>query len=83
MSPQTTRITPVSPSLSSSEKLRLQVMRVQLALLQLGIYDGEISGVLDTPTKDSLKLFQRVKGMTPDGFMSTETLNALGVPAAQ
>lgn len=83
VSPQTTRITPVSPSLSSSEKLRLQVMRVQLALLQLGIYDGEISGVLDTPTKDSLKLFQRVKGMTPDGFMSTETLNALGVPAAQ
>jgi peptidoglycan hydrolase-like protein with peptidoglycan-binding domain len=58
-------------------------MRVQLALLQLGIYDGEISGVLDAPTKESLKLFQRVKGFQPDGFMSTETLNALGVAAAQ
>lgn len=83
VSPQTTHITPVSPTLSSGEKLRLQIMRVQLALLQLGIYDGEISGVLDAPTKESLKLFQRVKGFQPDGFMSTETLNALGVAAAQ
>jgi His-Xaa-Ser repeat protein HxsA len=83
VSPQTTRITPISPTLSSAEKLRLQIMRVQLALLQLGIYDGEISGVLDAPTKESLKLFQRVKGFQPDGFMSTETLNALGVAAAQ
>lgn len=83
VSPQTTRITPESPALSSAEKLRLQVMRVQLALLQLGIYDGEISGVLDASTKESLKRFQIVKGYQPDGFMSTQTLNALGVPAAQ
>lgn len=83
VSPQITRITPVSPTLSSAEKLRLQVMRVQLALLQLGLYDGEISGVLDSSTKSSLKRFQIVKGYQPNGLMSTETLNALGVPAAQ
>lgn len=83
VSPQTTRITPVSPTLSSAEKLRLQVMRVQLALLQLGIYDGEISGVLNSSTKESLKRFQIVKGYQPNGLMSTETLNALGVSAAQ
>ena len=58
-------------------------MRVQLALLQLGLYDGEISGVLDSSTKSSLKRFQIVKGYQPNGLMSTETLNALGVPAAQ
>lgn len=83
VSPQTIRITPISPTLSSAEKLRLQVMRVQLALLQLGVYDGEINGVLDSSTKESLKRFQIVKGYQPNGLMSTETLNALGVPAAQ
>lgn len=83
VSPQPARVAPVSPTLSTTEKLRLQVMRVQLALLQVGLYDGEINGVLDTATKESLKRFQIVKGYQPDGLMSTATLNALGVPAAQ
>ena len=83
VSPQNARIKPVSPTLSVQEKLRLQVMRVQLALLQLGIYDGDINGVLDSSTRESLRRFQIIKGFHPNGLMTTETLNALGVPAAQ
>lgn len=59
------------------------MMRVQLALLQLGIYDGEVNGVLDSPTREALKRFQIVKGYESSGRMTTETLNALGIPAVQ
>ncbi len=69
--------------LTRSEKLMLQIMRVQISLTSLGIYSGSISGDLDDNTKESIKRFQIVKGIEPDGLMSTETLNALGVPAVQ
>lgn len=85
------RAAPVSPiparkqpaPLSTSEKLMLQVMRVQISLTSLGIYSGSISGELDKSTKESIRRFQIVKGIEPNGLMSTETLNALGVPAVQ
>lgn len=85
------RPTPVSPSpekkaptpLTRSEKLILQVMRVQIALTSLEIYSGSISGNLDENTKESIRRFQVIKGIEPNGLMSTETLNALGVPAVQ
>jgi peptidoglycan hydrolase-like protein with peptidoglycan-binding domain len=58
-------------------------MRVQIALTSLGLYQGTVDGVLSAGTKESLKLFQNLKGIRADGLMSTETLNALGVPAVQ
>jgi His-Xaa-Ser repeat protein HxsA len=67
--------------MSLDEKRRLQVMRVQIKLLSLGIYSGRVSGVLDDPTKQSLKLFQDIKHLPQSGLMTTPTLNALGVPA--
>jgi His-Xaa-Ser repeat protein HxsA len=69
------------PSLSIDEKRQLQVMRVQIRLLSLGLYDGQANGVLDAKTKDSLKLFQNLKHLPETGLMTTPTLNALGVPA--
>ena len=81
VSPSPTHKTP--PSMTRSEKLTLQIMRVQISLSSLGIYGGSINGELDSATKESLRRFQIVKGIEPDGLMSTETLNALGVPAVQ
>jgi His-Xaa-Ser repeat protein HxsA len=56
-------------------------MRVQIALTSRGFYRGEINGVLGANTQDALKRFQASRGLTKNGLMTTETLNALGVPA--
>lgn len=66
-----------------SEKLRLQIIRVQIRLNSLGLYNGEINGVLDGETRSALKLFQRVKSLPQNGQMTTPTLNALGIPAVR
>lgn len=58
-------------------------MRVQIALTSLGLYSDRIDGVLNAATKGSISRFQIVKGLKPTGLMTTETLNALGVPAVQ
>ncbi len=58
-------------------------MRTQIALTSLGLYKGPISGELDNSTKESLKHFQTLKGMEANGLMTTDTINALGVPAVQ
>ena len=68
--------------LTKSEKLKLQLMRVQIRLHSLGLYDGRIDGVRNEQTIEALKHFQTVKGLPEDGMMTTPTLNALGIPAA-
>lgn len=72
-----------APRLNLTEKRKLQIMRVQIALTSLGLYQGPVDGVLNDDTKASLKLFQNVKGLEVNGLMTTETLNSLGVPAVQ
>lgn len=74
---------PKPPAMTLSEKRRLQIMRVQIALTSLGLYTGSISGELTNETKDAIKRIQIVKGLPDTGQMTTETLNALGVPAVQ
>lgn len=71
------------PPLSRAEKLKLQIMRVQIALTSLSLYQGPISGELDAATKEALVLFQRLKSLPETGLMSSATLNALGVPAVK
>lgn len=70
------------PQLTKDEQRMLQIMRVQMSLTRLGLYEGPIHGELDNTTKEALKLFQRVKGLQASGLMTTETLNALNVKAA-
>jgi His-Xaa-Ser repeat protein HxsA len=70
-------------TLNLEEKKKLQVMRVQIALSTLGLYAGQIDGVIGAGTQEALKRFQRLKNINPDGSMSTQTLNALNVPAVQ
>ena len=68
-------------SLTKAEKLALQIMRVQIKLTSLGLYSGAIDGILGKSTVDALKLFQDLKRLPATGLMSTDTLNALGLPA--
>jgi His-Xaa-Ser repeat protein HxsA len=70
-----------APALTRAEKLRLQIMRVQVKLTTLGLYEGRIDGALNADTKAALERFQIVKGLPQSGLMTTPTLNALGVPA--
>lgn len=74
---------PAAPTLTLDQKRRLQIMRVQIALTSLGLFNGNIDGVLSDETRLALKRFQLVKGQPESGLMTTETLNALGVPAVQ
>jgi His-Xaa-Ser repeat protein HxsA len=66
-----------------AEKLRLQIIRVQIRLNSLGLYNGQITGTLDQDTRTALKLFQKVKNLPESGQMTTPTLNALGIPAVK
>ncbi|MBG6082537.1 His-Xaa-Ser repeat protein HxsA [Rubrivivax gelatinosus] len=72
-----------TPALSNPEKRRLQVMRVQIALRQLGLYGGVVDGELNADTRLGLQYFQNLKGLPRSGQMTTPTLNALGVPAVE
>lgn len=72
-----------TPPLSAGEKLRLQVIRVQIKLNSLRLYDGQVDGVFNAETKHALKLFQTVKGLPETGLMNTPTLNALGISAVR
>lgn len=85
------RAAPVSPApappkasaLTTTEKLKLQIMRVQIALTTLGLFTGEVNGELDSSTQQAIKRFQIIKSLEANGLMTTETLNALGVPAVK
>jgi His-Xaa-Ser repeat protein HxsA len=71
------------PELNLSEKRTLQIIQVQLALTRLGLYKGKVDGNLTEESKEALKQFQTVKGIKPNGLMTTDTLNALAIPAVQ
>ncbi len=68
-------------TLSTAEKLKLQIMRVQIALTSLKLYEGPINGILNPETQTGLMHFQTLKGLPETGLMTTPSLNALGVPA--
>ena len=67
------------PALTNPEKLKLQIMRVQIRLTSLGLYEGRIDGVMNDPTRIALERFQDIKGLPHSGLMTTPTMNALGI----
>jgi hypothetical protein len=67
--------------LTETEKLRLQVMQVQIKLSGLGLYDGPIDGMMNPELVDGVRHFQTLKGMRDSGLLTTGTLAALGIPA--
>jgi murein L,D-transpeptidase YcbB/YkuD len=65
--------------LTETERLRLQIMQVQLRLTGLGLYDGTIDGMMNPDLVDAVRHFQTLKGMRDSGMLTTGTLTALGV----
>ena len=65
--------------LTETEKLRLQIMQVQLKLTGLGLYEGTIDGTMNPDLVDGVRHFQTLKGMRDSGMLTTGTLTALGV----
>jgi hypothetical protein len=71
---------PTGPVLTGAERVRLQVMQVQLRLASLSLYEGPIDGVLSPETVTGVRHFQTLKGMRDTGGLAAGTLSALGVP---
>lgn len=65
--------------LTETEKLRLQVMQVQLKLTGLALYDGPIDGMMNPELVAGVRHFQTLKGMRDSGMLTAGTLTALGV----
>ncbi|MEW8492247.1 MAG: His-Xaa-Ser repeat protein HxsA [Candidatus Thiodiazotropha taylori] len=70
-------------SVSDADKKKIQIMRVQLELTMLGHYSDNVDGLLGPKTRLAIKRFQLEKGLDINGRMTTETLNALGIPAVR
>jgi N-acetylmuramoyl-L-alanine amidase len=56
-----------------------EVKSIQTKLNEQNYYKGKIDGIYGSQTKDAVKRFQTVKGLTPDGIAGPKTLNALGI----
>ena len=65
--------------LTETEKLRLQVMQVQLKLTGLALYDGPIDGMMNPELVEALQHFQTLKNMRDSGLLTAGALAALGV----
>jgi His-Xaa-Ser repeat protein HxsA len=65
--------------LTETEKVRLQVMQVQLKLTALTFYQGPIDGTMNPETVAGVRHFQTLKGMRDSGLLTVGTLNALGI----
>lgn len=68
----------------SSEQARLKygssgdsVVKVQEKLKELGLYDGECSGVYDVKTAEAIKKFQKYNGIKESGVCDKATLECL------
>jgi Putative peptidoglycan binding domain len=78
--PKTTRVGHRSSVvLTETEKVRLQIMQVQLRLRDLELYDGTIDGVMNPALVEAVRHFQTLKGMRDSGMLTTGTLTALGI----
>jgi len=65
--------------LTETERLRLQIMQVQLKLTGLGLYDGTVDGLMNQDLVEGVRHFQTLKGMRDSGMLTTGTLTALGI----
>lgn len=64
---------------SSGETVR----QIQQKLLDWGYYSGEVDGVFGSKTEAAVEYFQEKNGLTVDGKVGPETLEALGMPAGE
>ena len=58
------------------------VTRIQQRLYDWGYYSGNVDGVFGSGTEKAVIFFQKSCGLTPDGIVGAQTLEALGIEAA-
>jgi peptidoglycan hydrolase-like protein with peptidoglycan-binding domain len=56
-----------------------QIKQAQAVLKQRGLYAGDATGKLDTPTRDGLKKFQEAEGLKVTGTLNAATLQKMNV----
>lgn len=56
------------------------VRTIQEKLSRWGYYDASIDGIFGSDTQQAIRDFQRSNGLTGDGIVGAETLEALGIP---
>ncbi|MBC7932953.1 MAG: peptidoglycan-binding protein [Rubrivivax sp.] len=56
-----------------------QIKQTQTILKQRGLYSGEATGKLDTPTREGLKKFQEAEGMKVTGTLNAATLQKMSI----
>lgn len=56
-----------------------KIVEVQKALQAAGFYSGPIDGVLGPVTMAGVTAYQQSKGMAADGYLTMETVKALGI----
>lgn len=56
-----------------------QIKQAQGLLKQRGLYAGEPTGKLDTPTRDGLKKYQEAEGLKVTGTLNAATLQKMNV----
>ena len=56
-----------------------QIKQAQTILKQRGLYAGEATGKLDTPTRDGLKKFQESQGIKVTGTLNAATLQKMNI----
>ena len=71
----TTTVSTTTTTIVKKEILNLEDAQYQL--YELGLYTGEINGVLDTNTKTAIKEFQKLSGLVVDGILGPITKAAL------
>ncbi len=58
------------------------VKEIQTVLRDWGIYTGSIDGIYGSATENAVKKFQGQNGLTADGVVGTQTLEAMGIDAS-
>ena len=56
-----------------------QIKQAQAVLKQRGLYAGEATGKLDTPTRDGLRKYQEAEGLKVTGTLNAATLQKMNV----
>ena len=67
------------PVLSDTNATRSSISRIQSSLAATGYYHGPIDGVAGQETAAAITSFQQARGIPHKGYLSLNTLNALGV----
>ena len=75
LSTTTTTVSTTTTTIVLKEILNLEDAQYQL--YELGLYTGDVNGVLDTNTKTAIKEFQKLSGLVVDGILGPITKAAL------